>query len=215
MEGQNILNLYALFIQTSGILIALISVVALYRIQQIKDYLIGQGKVVYDNMGLYIKRGFKLKGTYYDRLKGAFEVKSIPGIEEIMVRLTNAECELYPELEQRGETGFYKQAMPFWIQTTALMNKIRAQYLRSIILLIAIIVLSVMGLTFIDRFNNTWSVIFFVFISILFLVNLVLVFLVIRKSFMINIAHDRYKMSLINDLRKKFPEVDELYKKFS
>lgn len=214
MADFDFISLYGLIIQTSGILIALVSVIALYRIDQINNYLIGLGKVVFNKRQYYLDSGYKMAAKpeedskYWDRLKGAAEIKSVDGVEEIMIRLTDAECKLIKNVEERGDTGFYKKAMPQWIQAKALLASIKDLYIISVFLLLLIILISIIAIII----NCLQAVTFFV-ITGLFILNLFFVGRIIYKSFIVKLSYDKDKAKLCFKLKEKSMELKNLYKK--
>ncbi len=223
-EGY-IIALYAIFIQTSGIFIALVFVLASFRMNILRDLLLGHGKAVldrYHNTTEYYKflkiiepkfnenekdeNGNKKKpySIIIERLRGSIALKEIYGIEEVLIKFTHAEI-IDSSKEEPGITGFKRKALPLFLETKSEFNIIKTLTGTAVGVLMLIIILSLYSILFPS------CDIIFIISSILIVAGIVLSLILLYWTLIKTVGQEKYKNVTVSNLLKEYPEVNKIY----
>lgn len=149
MEPQSLYYYFSTTAQVLAAIAALLAIFTQFKINEIKDFLIGDGQAVYQRMGLK-EDGYDLPhgyNKYYKRLRDAVGRKSIFGILEVIEILANYEMELGRNLKT-NPTGlnFIKNHINSRISQIRLIKKITK---KAVIISSIAIEISLMSLIFV------------------------------------------------------------------
>lgn len=163
MEPTTLYYFFSTVAQVLAGISALLAIFTQFKINEIKEFLVGDGKSTYNRMynkedGYDLKKNYK---TYLDRLRDAIDRKSILGILEVIEKLADYEIELGRSLETnpRGLI-FLKDQFNLRILR---IKRIKNLTKKSIFIASLTILMSLVSLTFVecivDSFYLSWGII--------------------------------------------------------
>jgi len=222
MSEQTLIDLFGLYIQASGIFIALVSVYAFFRLEKIKDLLIGQGKAVFKSQ-TEIKQGEikspqllelpdipELSEKYFRRLRGSIDRNNIYGVEEGLIWIAIKEI----ETDSKTDHGYFNHILPKFIETKKYQKCIKYLSMLVISLFVITIILcffSIRATEYGYQYYGTDAITLFCIVSSLFVVSLFFTACLIFKSTFKLVGFEKVTKERCNDLKNKNPEIQKLY----
>jgi len=217
---ENIDSQLGILIQTSGIFIALIFVIASFRLQSLRELMVGHGQAVllqhdlYDTYRIYIqkwepdykrpekKSSAEKPSALMERLRGSISLKEIFGIEEVLLKLTIGETLKFPN---PGKTGLYRSTLPLFLRAKNWQTfiKIVTSIIIAIFSFAIFYALIAKGWIANDLIFNTYLVIGGVTLSVLF----------VGLIFFTYVGQESYKRKYVRNLKKEYPGIKKVYKR--
>lgn len=222
MSEQTLIDLFGLYIQASGIFIALVSVYAFFRLEKIKDLLIGQGMAVFKSQ-TEIKKGEiedpqllklpdipELCDIYFRRLRDSIDRKNIYGIEEGLIRIAIKEI----KTNSKTVRGYCKNILPKFIETKRYQKCIKCLSMLVISLFVITIILcffSIRATEYGYQYYDIDATTLFYIVSFLFIVSLIMTACFIYKSNSKLVGFEKVTKEECCKLKNENPEIKKLY----
>ncbi|WP_138429070.1 hypothetical protein [Fodinibius saliphilus] len=222
MSEQTLIDLFGQYIQASGIFIALVSVYAFFRLEKIKDLLIGQGKAVFKSQ-TEIKNGKiespqlpelpeipELCDKYYRRLRGSIDRNNIYGVEEGLIRIAIKET----KTNNKTIHGYCKHILPKFIETKNYKKGIKCLSMWVISLFALTIILcffSIRATEYGYHYYDIDAITLFYIVSSFFVVSLFMTAYLIFKSNFQLVGFENVTKEECCKLKNENPEIKELY----
>jgi hypothetical protein len=192
-----------------ALLITLVGVYVFFKINSLKDLIIGRGAALisnYDDPNFHKDYEDIFDAKQIRRLRDDVLRKNIYGIEEGILNATINEL----KKPIKSETGCYMHVLPKFIYTKKVYNYLIIISLATLSTLFSsLIFLIIKGL--VKYFNEiqikTLDIIFLILIGISFLLTFVLIIFTLTKK----VGFESDKRKLCKKLRKAYPEIDKLY----
>jgi|AntAceMinimDraft_16_1070373.scaffolds.fasta_scaffold34715_1 hypothetical protein len=208
-------------ITVSALLLTIVGVYTFFKIEKLKNLLIGQGESVINKIEFYVSEEIRnsksdisdkhylkhgcLDKKHFLRLKNAISRNNIYGVEESLITATINEL----KKTKSDNTGYYDNVLPKFIKAK------KALYLLIIIAYICILILfAIISLSIISTIPELLKISsgllpYFIFIGLAFSIILSIVIMTISLFKKVGFEKEKYKSCKC--LRIKNPKINKLY----